>query len=139
VEFIVAAALALPFCRDDFATVSVIKLLEKVPDPIRHLKEVNRVLCVQDGMFLFSDPFSLDEAFSSPEKWLSGNRNRQYSARGIDTLRRMFAGEFSVFTRPLNVDDGGDVHWTIRKTENLMGAYHLAIPRRTPSLTPIFR
>ena len=45
-------------------------------------------------MFLFSDPFSWDEGFLSPETWLGGNGNAQYSPRGIDTLRRMFKGEF---------------------------------------------
>ena len=119
VDFIVADALALPFRQRAFATTAAINLLEKVPDPLKHLSEINRVLRSQSAMFLFSDPFSWDEAVSSPERWLSGNGNARYSARGIDTMRRMFSGEFGVFDPPLSIADDGDVAWKIRKTENL--------------------
>jgi SAM-dependent methyltransferase len=119
VDFIVADALALPFRKRAFATTAAINLLEKVPDPLKHLTEINRVLRNRSAMFLFSDPFSWDEAVSPPERWLSGNGNAQYSARGIDTMRRLFAGEFGVFDPPLGIADDGNVAWKIRKTENL--------------------
>jgi SAM-dependent methyltransferase len=119
VDFIVADALALPFQKRSFATTAAINLLEKVPDPLKHLTEINRVLRDRSAMFLFSDPFSWDESVSPPERWLSGNGNAQYSARGIDTMRRMFAGEFGVFEPPLGIADDGQVAWKIRKTENL--------------------
>jgi SAM-dependent methyltransferase len=119
VDFIVADALALPFRQNAFATVAAINLLEKVPEPMKHLTEINRMLRSQAAMFLFSDPFSWDEAVSPPERWLSGNGNPQYSARGIDTLRRLFAGEYGVFDPPLDIRNEGSVAWKIRKTENL--------------------
>ncbi|MFO7861668.1 MAG: methyltransferase domain-containing protein [Desulfosalsimonas sp.] len=121
VDFIVADALALPFAGRDFSGVAAINVLEKVPDPLKHLEEVNRVLRPEDAMFLFSDPFSWDPAFSAPERWLGGSRNGSspYSKRGIDTIRRMFAGEFGVFDPPFEIADQGDVSWKIRKTENL--------------------
>jgi SAM-dependent methyltransferase len=119
VDFIVADALALPFRKRAFATTAAINLLEKVPDPLKHLKEINRVLRERSAMFVFSDPFSWDETVSAPETWLGGNGNDPYSARGIDTLRRMFAGEFGVFDPPLSIAADGSVAWKIRKTENL--------------------
>ena len=119
VDFIVADALALPFRTRAFATTAAINLLEKVPDPLRHLTEINRVLRKHAAMFLFSDPFSWDEAVSDPERWLSGNGNNGYSARGIDTMRRMFAGDYGVFDPPLQITEDGNVAWKIRKTENL--------------------
>ncbi|WP_419659853.1 putative methyltransferase, type 11 with DUF343 domain [Desulfosarcina variabilis str. Montpellier] len=119
VDFIVADALALPFRERAFATTAAINLLEKVPDPLKHLREINRVMRDHSAMFLFSDPFSWDEAVSPPERWLSGNGNAQYSARGIDTMRRLFAGEFGVFDPPLGIAEDGNVAWKIRKTENL--------------------
>jgi len=121
VDFIVADALSLPFRRHDFASVAAINILEKVPEPLRHLAEVNRVLRPEQSMFLFSDPFSWDEAFSAPERWLGGGNNGSspYSKRGIDTMRRLFAGEFGVFDPPLEIASQGDVFWKIRKTENL--------------------
>lgn len=120
VDFIVADALALPFRRQDFSGVAAINVLEKVPDPLKHLREVNRVLTDRDSLFLFSDPFSWDPAFSKPERWLGGSNNgTPFSRRGIDTMRRLFAGEFGVFDPPLQIADQGDVAWKIRKTENL--------------------
>jgi SAM-dependent methyltransferase/uncharacterized protein YbaR (Trm112 family) len=121
VDFLVADALALPFPKHDFASIAAINVLEKVPDPIGHLTEVNRVLRKQESMFLFSDPFSWDPAFSAPELWLGGSNNgsNPYSTRGIDTMRRLFAGEFKVFDPPFDIARQGDVSWKIRKTENL--------------------
>ena len=119
VDFIVADALALPFRQRSFAAAAAINILEKVPDPMKHLTEINRVLREHSAMFLFSDPFSWDETVTPPERWLSGNGNRLYSARGIDTIRRMFSGEYGVFDPPLEVSAAGDVAWKIRKTQNL--------------------
>lgn len=119
IDFIVADALALPFRRNDFATVAAINLLEKVPDPLKHLAEVNRVLRQQASRFLFSDPFSWDAKVSPPELWLGGNGNHHYSHRGIDTMRRLFSGEYDIFTPPFNILSQGNVSWKIRKTENL--------------------
>lgn len=119
VDFIVADALALPFKEKDFSTVAAVNVLEKVPEPLQHLKEIDRVLCKENAMFLFSDPFSWDEAFSSPELWLGGNGNNRYSPRGIDTIRRMFSGEFGIFNPSLDIRESGNVSWKIRKTENL--------------------
>ncbi len=119
-EFVVADALSLPFRRHDFTSVAAVNILEKVPDPLQHLAEVNRVLRLSASRFLFSDPFSWDAAFSAPERWLGGSNNgTPYSRRGIDTMRRLFAGEFGVFDPPLQIADQGDVSWKIRKTENL--------------------
>jgi len=119
VDFIVADALALPFPEHSFTTVAAINILEKVPDPMKHLFEVDRVLKENDATFLFSDPFSWDEAVSPPELWLSGNGNEQYSPRGIDTMRRLFAGEYGVFKPPFRIRADGNVSWKIRKTANL--------------------
>jgi SAM-dependent methyltransferase len=119
VEFIVADALALPFRSHRFATVAALNILEKVPDPLQHLREVNRMLAPEAATFLFSDPFSWDPAVSPPHTWLSGNGNGHYSRRGIDTLRRMFGGEFNVFDPPLEIIADGEVAWKIRKTAHL--------------------
>jgi SAM-dependent methyltransferase len=121
VEFIVADAMALPFRSHSFETVATLNLLEKVPDPVLHLREINRMLLKDRAGFIFSDPFSWDPAVSPPETWLmgSGNGNGDYSLRGIDTLRRMFAGAFGIFDPPLKITADGEVSWRIRKTANL--------------------
>ncbi|MEJ2642422.1 MAG: methyltransferase domain-containing protein, partial [Desulfosarcinaceae bacterium] len=121
VEFIVADAMALPFRSRSFETVATLNLLEKVPDPLLHLKEINRMLLTERAGFIFSDPFSWDPAVSPPETWLigTGNGNGDYCRRGIDTLRRMFSGAFGVFDPPLEITADGEVAWRIRKTANL--------------------
>ncbi|MDJ0782276.1 MAG: methyltransferase domain-containing protein [Desulfosarcinaceae bacterium] len=121
VEFIVADALALPFRSRTFATIAALNILEKVPDPLQHLMEVNRTLKPSGATFLFSDPFSWDPAVSPPETWLvgSGEGNSDYSPRGIDTLRRMFTGAFDLFDPPFEIVADGEVAWKIRKTANL--------------------
>jgi SAM-dependent methyltransferase len=119
VDFIVADAQALPFRQHDFATVAGINILEKVPNPIKHLLEVNRVLRPNRSKFLFSDPFSWDASVSPPENWLGGNGNGRIASRGIDTIRQLFNGENDVFKPPFTITEAGDVSWRIRKTENL--------------------
>ena len=121
VEFIVADAMALPFRSRSFETVATLNLLEKVPDPRLHLKEINRMLLAERAGFIFSDPFSWDPAVSPPETWLigTGKGNGDYSRRGIDTLRRMFTGAFGIFDPPLKITAAGEVAWRIRKTANL--------------------
>lgn len=119
VDFIVADALALPFRSHRCNTVATLNLLEKVPDPLRHLQEVNRMLTPEAATFLFSDPFTWDAAVSPPESWLGGNGGGAYSERGIDTMRRMFGGEFGVFDPPLEITADGEVAWKIRKTAHL--------------------
>ncbi len=119
VDFLVADALALPFPGRAFSTVTSINLLEKVADPLRHLKDINRVMKEKASMFVFSDPFSWDETFSDPKYWLSGGLNGNGSHRGIESIRRYFAGKDQVFDPPLNVLDTCDVPWKIRKTRNL--------------------
>lgn len=119
VEFVVADALALPFPREFFATASSINILEKVPEPMRHLAEVDRVLRKADSMFVFSDPFSWDASVSRPDKWLGGRNRGKFKGRGMDVMKRLFSGEENVFQPPLAIDGEGLVEWKIRKTENL--------------------
>jgi hypothetical protein len=99
--------------------VSSINILEKVSDPIVHLKEVNRVLVEQDAMFVFSDPFSWDETVLPPDLWIGGKNGGKYNGRGIDCMGRIFSGEDRIFDPPLEITEKGNVSWKIRKTENL--------------------
>jgi len=119
IEFIVADALALPFRKNLFSTVTSINVLEKVSLPILHLQDVNRVLNEENAMFLFSDPFSWDETVSDPEFWLSGRNKGKHKGRGIDNISRLFSGEDGIFDPPLEIREKGNVSWKIRKTENL--------------------
>lgn len=120
VEFLVADAMALPFPKSCFTTVTSINLLEKVPGPLKHLIDVNRVLTEEEAMFIFSDPFSWDESVSRKELWLGGSSNgNRYSGRGMDNIQRLLLGNDGIFDPPMQIADNGNVAWKIRKTENL--------------------
>lgn len=119
VDFIVADAMALPFRRDRFGTAASINILEKVPDPARHLAEVNRVLQPGPADFLFSDPFSWDESVSHPDLWLSGRNNGPAKGRGLENICRIMTENPAVFDPGFTIRDTGEVLWKIRKTSNL--------------------
>lgn len=119
IEFIVADAMALPFQKQLFSTISSINVLEKVPDPLQHISEVNRVLMEKDAQFAFSDPFSWDEAVSPTELWIGGKTEGTYPGRGMNVMRRLFQGENGIINPSLEITESGTVSWKIRKTENL--------------------
>lgn len=119
VEFIVADAMALPFPENSFSTVTSVNILEKVPEPLEHLRSVNTVLKNEKAMFLFSDPFSWDESVSSPEKWLGGTHEGKYKGHGMDNILKIFSGEDKIFDPGLTIKETGEILWKIRKTRNL--------------------
>ena len=118
-EFIVADAMALPFRSRRFSTVSSVNILEKVPDPLLHLAEANRVMVEKDARFLFSDPFSWDESVNSPELWLGGTNDGDFKGFGMDNICRLLQDPGSVFSPGFTIRDMGQVLWKIRKTRNL--------------------
>ncbi len=119
VDFIVADAMALPFRTGLFDTAASVNILEKVPHPANHLREVNRVLNPDRASFLFSDPFSWDESVSDPGLWLSGLTKGEFQGRGMDNMCRIMEGAHGVFEPPFRLTQKGDVLWKIRKTQNL--------------------
>ncbi|MFH2058701.1 MAG: methyltransferase domain-containing protein [Pseudomonadota bacterium] len=119
IEFLVADAMALPFCKHFFSTIASINILEKVPDPLQHFIEINRVMAKTKAMFVFSDPFSWDKSVSSPDSWLSGKTQGKYKGRGIDNIAKIISGLDQIIDPPMTVIEQQDVPWTIRKTQNL--------------------
>jgi SAM-dependent methyltransferase/uncharacterized protein YbaR (Trm112 family) len=118
-EFIVADAMALPFRSRRFATVSSVNILEKVPDPLSHLAEANRVMDEREARFLFSDPFSWDENVNSPDLWIGGTDEGPFKGFGMDNICKLLQEPESVFFPGFTIQDMGQVLWKIRKTRNL--------------------
>jgi hypothetical protein len=98
--------------------------LEKVPHPLQHLREVNKVLRERNAQFVFSDPFSWDAAVSAPELWLGGRNTGPFKGRGMENIHRLFLGDQRVFDPPFTIREKGDVVWKIRKTANLWEHIH---------------
>ncbi|MCP3874870.1 MAG: methyltransferase domain-containing protein [Desulfobacteraceae bacterium] len=118
-EFIVADAMALPFRSNLFSTAASVNILEKVPHPIQHLREVNRMLQKKHARFLFSDPFSWDESVSAPDLWLSGRNKGPNKGLGMENICRLMEGKNAIFDPAFTIQEKGDVLWKIRKTQNL--------------------
>jgi uncharacterized protein YbaR (Trm112 family)/SAM-dependent methyltransferase len=118
-EFIVADAMALPFRSHCFAMASSVNILEKVPDPARHLSEANRVMEKACARFLFSDPFSWDEAVSRADLWLGGRNEGPFQGYGMDNVCRLLEDPDGILSPGLGIREKGQVLWKIRKTRNL--------------------
>ena len=118
VEFIVGDALALPFSKKSFSFVSSLNLLDKLPRPLDHLKEINRVAKTKGAEFLFSDPFSWSVAAAEEKNWLGGKRGGEYSGKGMDNVRLLLQGKDGLLSPPWRIEKQGSVSWKIRNHSN---------------------
>jgi len=118
VEFIVADALALPFRAGSAGSVSSLNLIDKVPQPMQHLCEMNRVARHTDGQFLLSDPFSWSEEAAKEEDWLGGMTSGPNKGKGLDNIMAMLCGNPGHLPPKWMVTTHGHVWWKIRTHSN---------------------
>jgi SAM-dependent methyltransferase len=118
VEFLVANALALPFRKKSIASFSSLNLVDKVPSPLRHLQEMNRVTRDANAQFLLSDPFSWSVEAAPVDQWLGGKRDGQYAGKGLANVAALLADGQGELAPAWRVDDPGSVWWKIRTHSN---------------------
>ena len=118
VEFIVANALALPFREGAIGSFSSLNLADKVPSPLKHLQEMNRVTRKDDAQFLLSDPFSWSEEAAPVDQWLGGQPDGPYSGRGIETISKLLQEPDGQLQPAWKVSDPDKVWWKIRTHTN---------------------
>ena len=118
VEFIVADAQALPFRSGTFAALSSLNIVDKVPKPMAHLAEINRVARADQAQFLFSDPFSWSTEVAPEEDWLGGKRKGRFSGRGQDNIIALLEGKIGALSPVWQVDAQGHIWWKIRTHSN---------------------
>ena len=118
VEFIVANALALPFRRKSIALFASLNLVDKVPSPIRHLREMNRVTRDTQAQFLLSDPFSWSIEAAPPEEWLGGTDDGPFAGKGLANVRALLADDAGELAPAWRLDESGSVWWKIRTHSN---------------------
>lgn len=118
VEFIVANALALPFRKNSAGSLSSLNLIDKVPSPIKHLEEINRVARDTQAQFLLSDPFSWSEEAAKEEEWLGGKTSGSYAGKGIDNVMALLTKERDQFPPAWEIEGHGHVWWKIRTHAN---------------------
>ncbi len=118
VEFVVANALALPLRQKTIALFSSLNLVDKVPSPIQHLREMNRVTRDADAQFLLSDPFSWSTEAAPVEAWLGGTADGPFAGKGLANIAALLAGKNGELTPAWRVDEPGSVWWKIRTHSN---------------------
>ena len=118
VEFIVGDAQVLPFRSRTFSLLSSLNLIDKVPLPLRHLEEMNRVARDTDAQFLVSDPYSWSSDIAKEENWLGGTHEGPFSGEGVNNVVSLLAGEKGEFSPPWRIDKQGHVWWRIRTHRN---------------------
>lgn len=118
VEFIVADALALPFRAGSTGSLSSLNLIDKVPRPIRHLEEMNRVTRESGAQFLLSDPFSWSEEAAREADWLGGKTSGPYAGKGLDNVMALLGDRHNRLPPRWDITSQGQVWWKIRTHAN---------------------
>ena len=117
-EFIVGDVLSLPFFSGAFSLLTSLNLLDKVPEPVGHLKEINRVAQKSGAEFLFSDPFSWSVKAADKKEWLGGKGTGRFSGRGAENVKQILAGEGGILEPSWNIKKEGSVTWKVRNHAN---------------------
>ena len=118
VEFIVGDAQALPFKSETFSSLASLNLVDKVPLPMQHLKEMNRVSKEKEAQFIISDPFSWSTDVADEKDWLGGTDSGPYSGRGIDNIIALLKGDKNGFSPVWRIEKQGNIWWKIRTHSN---------------------
>lgn len=119
IEFIVADAQALPFRSGAFSGLSSLNMVDKVPQPLVHLTEINRLATLTGAQFLFSDPFSWSTDVAPATDWLGGTPTGQFAGRGQDNIIALLEGKIGTLSPPTwQVESHGPIWWKIRTHSN---------------------
>ncbi len=118
VEFIVADIQSLPFHSRTFSMLSSLNLVDKVPFPLIHLKEVNRVAKETQAQFLFSDPFSWSAEVSEQKEWLGGTAEGPFRGQGLKNVESLLTGKVERFSPVWSITEAGNIWWKIRNHAN---------------------
>ena len=117
-EFLVGDAQRLPFKSGSFSSLASLNLVDKVPKPLKHLEEMNRVAKPREAQFLFSDPFSWSEEVTEPENWLGGTHDGPYSGKGMENVMGILNGRENGLRPQWHIQKQGYVWWKIRTHQN---------------------
>ncbi|OQY02434.1 MAG: SAM-dependent methyltransferase [Desulfobacteraceae bacterium 4572_130] len=118
VEFIVGDAQKIPFKAKTLTSFASINLVDKLPFPIQHLKEMNRVIKDKKSQVLFSDPFSWSTDVTKQENWLGGTEKGEYKGRGADNITGLLKQKKGVLAPVWEIKKQGFIPWKIRTHSN---------------------
>ncbi|WP_028581054.1 class I SAM-dependent methyltransferase [Desulfogranum japonicum] len=118
VEFIVGNALALPVRKSTIAAFGSLNLVDKVPSPIKHLMEMDRVTRMENSQFVLSDPFSWSEEAAEIEEWLGGKIEGPYQGKGLDNIAALLSSSTDNLPSQWQIMTKGKTWWKIRTHSN---------------------
>lgn len=118
VEFIVGDIQSFPFRSNRFSSLASLNLVDKVPSPLAHLREMNRVAKRVAAQFLFSDPFSWSRDVAREEDWLGGTSSGPYAGKGIDNVLSLLGGGRDDLSPAWDIENRGHIWWKIRNHQN---------------------
>jgi uncharacterized protein YbaR (Trm112 family) len=118
VEFVLGDVQSLPFPSGLFSSLASLNVVDKVPRPFVHLKEMNRVAKERRAQLLFSDPFSWSTGVAREEEWLGGTPKGAHSRSGMETVVSLLTGEREGLSPPWAIETQGRVWWKIRNHRN---------------------
>ncbi len=118
VEFVVADAQALPFVSAAFGSVASLNMVDKLPLPLVHLQELDRVSSPEAAQLVISDPFSWSEEVTAPANWLGGIIEGRLKGRGHENLQALLEGRIKGLKGCWHVTATGHVWWKIRNHAN---------------------
>lgn len=118
-EFVVGDALALPFRAGSFGSVSSLNIVDKVPKPLTHLREIDRVARAAGAQCLFTDPFSWSAEVAAPADWLGGTDAGPFAGRGQENVAALLEGRLGgLGPTAWRVSGQGQIWWKIRTHAN---------------------
>lgn len=117
-EFFIADAGALPFRSGTFSCLASLNLVDKLPSPLQHLIELDRVARAKGSQALVSDPFSWSVDVAEKQHWLGGKTNPPFAGRGLDNIRALLTEEQEQLKGRWQIERQGHVWWKIRTHAN---------------------
>ncbi|MCX7988672.1 MAG: hypothetical protein N2647_04450, partial [Thermodesulfovibrio sp.] len=101
-----------------FTKVASLNIVDKVPFPINHIKEMDRVSAFSNAQILISDPYSWSEEVARIEDWLGGKEEGEFKGFGQDNVAKILEGFGGYLEHPWKVVDRGTMLWRIRNHRN---------------------
>ncbi len=113
-DFVVADAQALPFRAGTFTGLASLNMVDKLPDPLQHINEINRLAKPSGAQFLFSDPFSWSSQVAPETAWLGGTPSGPFAGRAQENIMDLLEGKKGCLNPCWQVESHGPIWWKIR-------------------------
>jgi len=120
VEFIVGDVHASPFRTNSFSCITSLNIIDKIPSPLIHLKEINRLAKKSGAQLIFSDPFSWSEEISDKKEWIGGKHDGMFNGDGFNNVLEILKGKYNIYDPPFSIEEKGHIWWKIKKHQNLL-------------------